>query len=114
MRRGPGPKPPGEHCRMDLRPVRRALLSVSDKAVLIDPGQYAGVLDELRVYGGSLSLATRERLAAAVFARTAAYDRAISAYFAARQEASELPDVFHLDFPHRRPLRYGENPHQRA
>ncbi len=94
--------------------VRSAAKNYADVAVLTDPNQYAGVLDELRVHHGSLSLATRERLAAAAFARTAGYDRAISAYFAARHSAYELPDVFHLDFPRRRPLRYGENPHQKA
>ncbi len=94
--------------------VRSAAKNYADVAVLTDPGQYPGVLDELRGNGGSLTLATRERLAAAAFARTAAYDRAISNYFAARHGGEELPDAFRLDLPHRRPLRYGENPHQKA
>jgi phosphoribosylaminoimidazolecarboxamide formyltransferase/IMP cyclohydrolase len=94
--------------------VRSAAKNYEGVAVLTDPGQYPGVLEELRVNAGSLTLATRERLAAAAFARTAAYDRAISAYFAARHDREELPEILHLDFPHRRPLRYGENPHQKA
>jgi hypothetical protein len=94
--------------------LRSAAKNYEGVAVLTDPTQYAAVLDELRLYSGSLTLATRERLAAAVFARTAAYDQAISAYFASQHDANELPDVFHLDFPGRRPLRYGENPHQKA
>jgi phosphoribosylaminoimidazolecarboxamide formyltransferase/IMP cyclohydrolase len=94
--------------------LRSAAKNYEAVAVLTDPGQYAAVLDELRANGGSLSLATRERLAAAVFARTAAYDRAIGDYFAARHAAPGLPESFRLDYPHRRPLRYGENPHQKA
>jgi AICAR transformylase/IMP cyclohydrolase PurH len=72
------------------------------------------VLDELRVYNGALTLATRERLAAAAFCRTAAYDRAISAYFASRSGAELLPAALDLHFERRQPLRYGENPHQAA
>jgi phosphoribosylaminoimidazolecarboxamide formyltransferase/IMP cyclohydrolase len=94
--------------------LRSAAKNYEGVAVLTDPTQYPGVLEELKANGGSLTLATRERLAAAAFTRTAAYDRAISTYFAGRGDAHDLPDAFHLDFPHRRSLRYGENPHQKA
>src|ERR1700752_1990759 len=62
--------------------VRSAAKNYHDVAVVTDPGQYGAVLDELRTYKGALTLATRQRLAGAAFARTAAYDRAVSAYFA--------------------------------
>jgi phosphoribosylaminoimidazolecarboxamide formyltransferase / IMP cyclohydrolase len=94
--------------------LRSAAKNYEGVAVLTDASQYAGVLDELRAHSGSLTLATRERLAAAAFARTATYDQAISAYFAGRQDGGDLPEAFRLDFSHRRPLRYGENPHQKA
>jgi phosphoribosylaminoimidazolecarboxamide formyltransferase/IMP cyclohydrolase len=94
--------------------VRAAAKNYHDVAVLTDPGQYAAVVEELRTNRGALSLPTRERLAAAAFARTAAYDRAISAYFAGRAGAEELPPVLDLRFEKRLALRYGENPHQRA
>jgi phosphoribosylaminoimidazolecarboxamide formyltransferase/IMP cyclohydrolase len=94
--------------------VRAAAKNYHDVAVLTDPGQYAAVIDELRSHHGALTLATRERLAAAAFARTAAYDRAISTYFAARSGADELPPVLDLHFERRLALRYGENPHQHA
>src|SRR5262249_8046237 len=94
--------------------VRAAAKNYHDVAVLTDPGQYAAVLEELRTQGG-LTLPTRERLAAAAFARTAAYDAAISAYFARRLSAeSDWPDVLQLRFEKRSGLRYGENPHQKA
>src|SRR5258707_3337816 len=64
--------------------VRSAAKNYHDVAVLTDPAQYPAILDELRAHQGSLTLPTPERLAAAAFARTAAYDRAISTYFASR------------------------------
>jgi phosphoribosylaminoimidazolecarboxamide formyltransferase/IMP cyclohydrolase len=94
--------------------VRSAAKNYHDVAIVTDPGQYAAVLEELRAHGGGLALATRERLAAAAFARTAAYDRAISAYFAGRAGAEALPGLLDLRFERRMPLRYGENPHQKA
>src|SRR5262249_25667254 len=45
---------------------------------------------------------------------TAAYDRAISAYFAGRSGAEGLPDRFELSLEKKAALRYGENPHQKA
>src|SRR5262249_26872953 len=69
---------------------------------------------ELRDNRGALTLATRERLAAAAFARTAAYDRAISAYFAGRQPSEGVPARLDLSFERRSELRYGEDPHQQA
>jgi phosphoribosylaminoimidazolecarboxamide formyltransferase/IMP cyclohydrolase len=92
--------------------VRSAAKNYADVAVVTEPAQYVAVLDELRVYNGNLTLATRERLAAAAFARTAAYDRAVSAYFAGRVGAEPLPPRLELAFERRSVLRYGENPHQ--
>ena len=65
--------------------------------------------------GGATDAALRKRLAAKAFARTAAYDAAIAAWFAARARERPPPRL-----PARvrrqlaQPLRYGENPHQRA
>src|SRR5216683_181076 len=64
--------------------VRSAAKNYHDVAIVTDPSQYPAVIEELRASGGSLNLPTREWLAAAAFTRTAAYDRAISAYFNAR------------------------------
>src|SRR5439155_15491132 len=67
-----------------------------------------------RAHGGT-SLPTREGLAAAAFARIAAYDAAISAYFAKRLAAADdFPPALALRFERRSALRYGENPHQKA
>ncbi len=94
--------------------VRSAAKNYHDVAIVTDPAQYPALLEELRANSGALTLATRERLAAAAFARTAAYDRAISAYFARRGGSEEWPPVLDLRFERKLALRYGENPHQRA
>ncbi len=94
--------------------VRAAAKNYQDVAVLTDPSQYAAVMEELRAQRGALTLATREQLAAAAFARVAAYDQAISAYFATRTGGEDLPRHLHMHLERRMPLRYGENPHQKA
>jgi phosphoribosylaminoimidazolecarboxamide formyltransferase/IMP cyclohydrolase len=94
--------------------IRAAAKNYHDVAVVTDPAQYTAVLEELRTHNGALGLTTRERLAAAAFARTAAYDGAISAYFAGRAGREPLPAALDLHFGRRMPMRYGENPHQQA
>jgi phosphoribosylaminoimidazolecarboxamide formyltransferase/IMP cyclohydrolase len=95
--------------------VRSASKNYNDVAVVTSPAQYGEVLDELRNYNGSLTLETRKRLAAAAFARTAAYDRAVSAYFGSISGNELLPTRLELGFERRGELlRYGENPHQKA
>jgi phosphoribosylaminoimidazolecarboxamide formyltransferase/IMP cyclohydrolase len=94
--------------------VRAAAKNYHDVAILTDPCQYASIAAELRTGNGALGLATRERLAAAAFARTAAYDRAISAYFAGPGAPSGLPSILDIRLERKASLRYGENPHQQA
>jgi len=81
--------------------------------VLSDPGQYPEVIEELVASGGAVSLETRRRLAAAAFALTARYDRAIANSLAGAREEDLAPALDGI-FPARRPLRYGENHHQKA
>ncbi len=95
--------------------VRAACKNYHDVAVVTDASQYAEVVAELQREGGSLTLATRERLAGAAFARTAAYDAAIADYFARRQpDHADAPARLTLTFAKKQGLRYGENPHQKA
>src|SRR5260370_20982087 len=60
--------------------VRAAAKNHAHVGVVVDPSDYRDVLDELRT-SGSLSGATRRRLARTAFAHTAAYDAAIVAWF---------------------------------
>ncbi len=70
------------------------------------------MLEELQARGGT-TLALRRRLAAAAYARTAAYDSAIAAWFAAHQDEM-FPPRLTIAGTLRQTLRYGENPHQQA
>jgi phosphoribosylaminoimidazolecarboxamide formyltransferase / IMP cyclohydrolase len=96
--------------------LRSAAKNHSGVAVLVDPADYAPLLQELRQSGG-VSDATRFALARKVFAHTAAYDGAIANYLSALEPGggrSAYPDVLNLQFHKLQPMRYGENPHQSA
>src|SRR5437016_6026844 len=130
---------------MSKRPIRRALLSVSDKSGLadfaralahlgvelistggtaknhewvtfiVDPEDYAAILSEMAA--GGVSAETRRKLAQIAFARTAAYDTAVSAWLAdeaAKSADTEPPRRRSFAGTLRQKLRYGENPHQEA
>lgn len=80
--------------------------------VLIDPDDYPEVLTQLREEG-SVPKETRLRLAAKAFRHTAAYDALIAEYLS-KLTGEELPERLTLTYELQQPLRYGENPHQRA
>jgi phosphoribosylaminoimidazolecarboxamide formyltransferase/IMP cyclohydrolase len=92
--------------------IRSAAKNHASVAVLTAPEHFATVIAELNEHGGT-SLATRRTLAAAAYGRTAAYDAAISTWFAA-QNGVEYPQTFAISGQLRQTLRYGENPHQSA
>jgi len=93
--------------------LRAAAKNHAHVAVLCDPADYENVLAELRS-AGRTSDATRRRLAAKVFRRTAAYDAAIARWFSREAEAGDFPDRLTPTFSLVSTLRYGENPHQRG
>jgi len=90
--------------------LRAAAKNFEHVAPVCRPVQYGGVLEELREHG-SLSRETRRRLATAAFASTAAYEAAIAAWFAGRED---FPEIVTLSFHKVQDLAYGENPHQRG
>ncbi len=93
--------------------IRAAAKNHAFAAVVVDPDDYATVLEELRGSDARLSLATRSRLAGRAFATTARYDAAIATWFASR-EAEGFPSQQARVYEKQLDLRYGENPHQRA
>jgi phosphoribosylaminoimidazolecarboxamide formyltransferase/IMP cyclohydrolase len=96
--------------------LRAAAKNYGGVAVVVDPADYARVLEEVRATGG-VTEATRFALAKKVFAHTAAYDGAISNYLTALDAGArrqEFPDVLTLQFRKVQDMRYGENPHQSA
>ncbi|MDG1131053.1 MAG: bifunctional phosphoribosylaminoimidazolecarboxamide formyltransferase/IMP cyclohydrolase, partial [Paracoccaceae bacterium] len=81
--------------------------------VVVDVEDYAPLLAELEAHGGATSLAFRQRLAQIAYARTGAYDAAVSTWMAsAIGEASPRRRVVAGKLA--QSLRYGENPHQSA
>ncbi|MGA8295601.1 MAG: bifunctional phosphoribosylaminoimidazolecarboxamide formyltransferase/IMP cyclohydrolase [Acidimicrobiales bacterium] len=92
--------------------VRSAAKNHAHVGVVVDPDDYAVVIDELR-REGALSAQTRRRLATAAFSHVAAYDAAIANWLLA-EDSNDLPPAVHLALLRRETLRYGENPHQRA
>ena len=95
--------------------IRAAAKNYDWVTVVVDPEDYARVLAAMRDHDGATRSELRRELAEIAFARTAAYDGAVSTWFAARHDQEDAP-------PRRRAfagrlrqaLRYGENPHQKA
>src|SRR5271169_176730 len=93
--------------------IRAAAKNHDDVAVIVEPQDYQAVLGELAANKGATTLSLRRRLAAKAYARTAAYDAAISNWFA-RELKTEAPDFRVFGGRLIQSLRYGENPHQTA
>ncbi|WP_040326066.1 bifunctional phosphoribosylaminoimidazolecarboxamide formyltransferase/IMP cyclohydrolase [Aurantimonas manganoxydans] len=81
--------------------------------VVVDPAEYGTVLEALKSGNGETDFALRQRLAAAAYARTAAYDAAVSTWFAG-VVCDAMPQRVSVSGTLSEALRYGENPHQSA
>lgn len=92
--------------------LRSAAKNHASVTVVVDPADYAVVVDELKA-GGETTYATRKRLAAKVFRHTAAYDALIAAYFT-DQVGETKPEKLTLTYDLHQTMRYGENPQQDA
>lgn len=92
--------------------VRSAAKNHAFVAIVTDPADYVAVAEELAANNGATTFALRKTLAARAYAHTAAYDSAISGWFAAQDE--DFPRQIAFAGTIKQPLRYGENPHQRA
>jgi phosphoribosylaminoimidazolecarboxamide formyltransferase/IMP cyclohydrolase len=93
--------------------IRAAAKNHDDVAVVVEAEDYQAVLEELAANNGATTLLLRRKLAAKAYARTAAYDAAISNWFAA-QNGTDAPDFRAFGGRLIQSLRYGENPHQNA
>ena len=120
--------------------VRSAAKNFEDVAIVTRVSDYPALIQEMKnTPGGALSRETRWRLARQAFALTAAYDTAIANTLdliagvpsdrssslggsneapepsaSAAPQAPSLPAALRINLPLAQPLRYGENPHQRA
>ena len=95
--------------------LRSAAKNHDSVTVVVDPFDYAEVAQQISE-NGNTTLELRRKLAAKVFARTAAYDGAIAVHLQKEFSADKnsLPPVLTISAPLAQPLRYGENPHQTA
>ena len=100
--------------------LRSAAKNHRDVTVVVDPADYAVVLDEMKANGNAIGYATNFRLATKVFAHTAQYDGAITNYLTSLTDElqhasrSAYPATLNMAFDKVQDLRYGENPHQSA
>ena len=92
--------------------LRSAAKNHESVTVVVDPADYALVSEQIKA-SGNTTLELRRTLAAKVFARTAAYDGAIAAHLEKAFAAGPAP-ALRIQAPLAQPLRYGENPHQKA
>jgi len=92
--------------------LRAAAKNHQDVAVVVDPADYAGILEALG--SGGLDAAARRRLAWKAYAHTAAYDSAVSEWLAGVIDPGAMPPTLTIPLALDQSLRYGENPHQAA
>ncbi len=93
--------------------IRAAAKNHGDVAVIVEPADYAALLADIDSHDGQVTLTLRRRLAQKAYARTAAYDAAISNWLAA--ELGETAPTFRaVGGTLAEAMRYGENPHQSA
>lgn len=92
--------------------LRSAAKNHESVTVVVDPAQYPALISELSKHKGETSLEFRKKCAQAVFEKTASYDASIASYF--QSLSSDLPSTVTFGLKEKLPLRYGENPHQRA
>ncbi len=96
--------------------LRAAAKNHARVSVVVDPAQYAGLLEALQA--GGTTLAQRRGFAAKAYAHTSAYDGQVTQWLSARAENPDQPETwphtFNLSLELASSLRYGENPHQRG
>ncbi|MGE0645573.1 MAG: bifunctional phosphoribosylaminoimidazolecarboxamide formyltransferase/IMP cyclohydrolase [Nitrospira sp.] len=94
--------------------LRSAAKNHDDVLVVVDPADYARVVDAVK--GNTATAALRRELAMKVFQHTARYDGLIATYLEKQAHGEEVkfPKVLSLQFELAETLRYGENPHQQG
>ena len=101
--------------------VRSAAKNHKDVAIVVNAGDYAGIVESLKA--GGLTYAQRFDLALKAFEHTAAYDGMIANYLGTINQSADtlstdgrgaFPRTFNSQFIKAQEMRYGENPHQSA
>lgn len=90
--------------------IRAAAKNFPDVLVIVDPGDYTKVFDQL--VSGNVDKEFRKKLAQKAFQHVASYDTAIAQYL--RSGRDDFAEELTIALKKKYDLRYGENPHQRA
>jgi len=93
--------------------IRAAAKNHDFVTVVVDPADYDRLAEEMKAGNGATTLEFRRQLAARAYARTGAYDAAISGWFQ-EQQGEPFPPRIAVGAELKQLLRYGENPHQQA
>ena len=93
--------------------IRAAAKNWQDVAVIVDPADYAKVIEEYKA-DGAPSKETKFKLAGKVFEHTANYDSMINTYLRKQRGEDPFAECFTMTFEKVQDMRYGENPHQKA
>jgi phosphoribosylaminoimidazolecarboxamide formyltransferase/IMP cyclohydrolase len=96
--------------------VRAAAKNHRDVAIVVNTGDYDGIVEQLRGNACQLDAGLRFELAVRAFEHTSAYDGAIANYLGQRSAngSNGLPATINLQFRKKQDMRYGENPHQKS
>lgn len=89
--------------------VRAAAKNFRSVAVIVNPGRYPEIIEEMTGRSGSISDEIRAALAVEAFTHTAAYDMTVAGWM---QRGERFPQKLFLSLDRKLALRYGENPHQ--
>jgi phosphoribosylaminoimidazolecarboxamide formyltransferase/IMP cyclohydrolase len=92
--------------------LRSAAKNHSHVTVVVDPSDYAKVIEEMKEHNKETTKGFREQLAVKVFLRTSQYDAAINNYLGQSRQGTRAN--FSLNLPLEQELRYGDNPHQKC
>jgi phosphoribosylaminoimidazolecarboxamide formyltransferase / IMP cyclohydrolase len=93
--------------------IRAASKNLGFVVTVVDVEDYRSLLDEMKANGNATTLAYRQKMAQIAYARTAAYDAAVSTWMA-EAIGEDQPRRKAIAGTHTQTLRYGENPHQSA
>jgi phosphoribosylaminoimidazolecarboxamide formyltransferase / IMP cyclohydrolase len=95
--------------------IRAAAKNFKYRAIVVNPNRYDEILQNLAEHNGAIDDSLLFRLAREAFHYTAQYDSVIARFFhSVSSDAAELPSALSLSLNRELPLRYGENPHQKA
>ena len=98
--------------------VRAAAKNHDSVAIVVNPEDYDGIIDEMKSNAGELSKKSLFQLAVRAFEHTAKYDGHIANYLGAINYAAQtkelFPQTWNMQFNRSQQMRYGENPHQNA